>query len=659
MQEIFLRLIIMVVFEVNEVTLYKMGIGWLSSQASFKEKEVNFPVLVKNQDDFLKTFHVEVAGDILLSSIAFDTEESKGLEIDQDGDALTSILNLLSGSRVTVDTKDEKNIEGKLIGYQMIEVSENTSNLEIILLTDDYKINHISSNELQNILPKEEFFKKTLEEQIDLLSRSKKENVKNIKINFTDEGEKDVTLSYLSELPAWLSSYRIYNLDDKNAVFELWSLVTNNSQQDWIDAKIHLITGLPLSFRYDISSPWIIDRPFVQRPKQMGINVMTPEADFDREIAKEVMSPPSSMPASIGRAKKMKRSAKALATTGYGEEPAEELYDYVSVSEDSADVITSTESVSFSLKQLVTIKKGESALLLLHSANIPKETINIYNQQQHAVHPFRSIEVENTVGYGWEAGPVTLYERGIYAGESMLPRVPKGDKQIIPYLVEQDMMIKQEEFSTMKKIGIALSNQFYVETYLNTKTFKLAIDNKSEEELTVLAEVPKLYGYKLNKKKMKFDSTETPNFFRIKITIEPKTTIKLEIPTERKTSESVSIASISDDYLDELLKLETLKANQLTILKKIKQLRKDKYKINEQIDSEQSNLKRIDNEYQRITQSIKVLTSEGDEAKTRSKYVERMNNLFETMEEKRKLLEDQQNRLDKIDEEIYKLLDDL
>ncbi|MHA1198433.1 MAG: hypothetical protein ACTSQF_03680 [Candidatus Heimdallarchaeaceae archaeon] len=647
----------MVVFEVNEVTLYKMGVGWLSSQASFKDKAVSFPVLVKNQDDFLKTFHVDITGDIMLSSIAFDTEESKDLEIDQERDALTSIINILSGSRVTVDTKDEKNIEGKLIGYQIMDACEETSGLEIILMTDDYKIHHISSKDLQNILPQEEFFKKTILEQIDLLSKSKKENVKNIKINFSDEGEKEVTVSYLTELPAWLSSYRIYNLDDKHAIFELWSLVTNNSQQDWIDAKIHLITGLPLSFRYDISSPWIIDRPFVQRPKQMGISVMTPEAEYDMTPA--AMPAPAPM-GGIGKGAARKRSAKKMGRMdSLAEASAEEMYDYVATSEDAAEVITTTESIAFSLKQLVTIKKGESALLLLHSAKIPKETINIYNQQQHAAHPFKALEVENTVGYGWEAGPVTLYEKGIYAGESMLPRVTKDDKQIIPYLVEQDISIKQEEHNTTKKIGISLSNQYYVETYLNTKTFKLELDNKSDEEKLIIAEVPKQYGYSVNKKKMKLESTETANFFRVKVTLEPKSTIKVEVPTQRKTSESVSIASISDEYLDALLKLETLKADQISILKKIKQLRKEKYKIKEQVDSEQSNLNRIDNEYQRITESIKVLTSEGDEAKTRSKYVERMNNLFETMEEKRKLLAKQQTRLDEIDEEIYKILDDL
>ena len=98
---------------------------------------------------------------------------------------------------------------------------------------------------------------------------------------------------------------------------------------------------------------------------------------------------------------------------------------------------------------------------------------------------------------------------------------------------------------------------------------------------------------------------------------------------------------------------------QLSTLKKIKQIRKEKLKITDQVSVEQTNLDRIDKEYQRITQSINVLTSDGEEGKTRAKYVERMNNLFETMESKRTEIEAFQERLEKIDEEIYKLLDKL
>lgn len=646
----------MVVFEVNEVTLYKMGIGWLSSRASFQEKEVLFPVLVKNQNDFLKTFHVDVEGEALLSSIAFDTEEKKDLQIDQDGYALTSILNLLSGSKVVLVIENKESVRGRLIGYQTLSADDDSEeqSIKIVLATEDNSVKHFDSSKIINILPVEDFFKKTLIEQLDLLSRSKKENVKNLKISFTEEGEKDVSVSYLTELPAWLSSYRIYSLDDENAVFELWSLVTNNSQQDWIDAQMHLITGLPISFRYDVSSPWIIDRPFVSRPKQMGISVMTPEAEY-KELAKPA-------PPAMGAAAPMKKAkrARAVASMAMADEyMEEEPYEYSVGAAESAEIITTTESVSFSLKQPVTIKKGESALLLLHTMNIPKKTIYIFNQAQHTSHPFKSIEVENVTGYGWEEGPVTIYEKGNYSGEAMLKRVPKTEKQILPYLVEQDVIIKQEEESTTKKISVSISGQYYVETYLNSRTFKLDIDNKSEEEKTIVCEAVKQYGYELDKKKSKVETKETPNYFRAEVIIEPKSLVKIIIPTFRKTSESVSIASISDEYLDDLLKLETLTDKQLSTLKKIKQIRKEKQKISDQVSAEQTNLNRIDKEYQRITQSINVLTSEGEEGKTRAKYVERMNNLFETMESKRTEIEQNQERLNKIDEEIYSLVDKL
>ncbi len=646
----------MVVFEVNEVILYKMGVGWLKSNASFSEKEVLFPVLVKNQNDFLKTFKVEIEGEALLSSIAFDTDIMKDLEIDYEGEAFTSILDVLSGSKVDITTKDGQTVKGQLVGYQYLESeSEEVTKLEVILVDANSQILHLDSNEIKHVVPIEEFFQKTLEDQLEILVKSKKEDVKNLKISFTEEGEKVVNVSYLTELPAWQSSYRIYSLDKENAVFELWSLVTNNSQQDWIDANMKLITGLPISFRYDISSPWIIDRPFVQRPKQMGISVMTPEAEYKEALR---AAPPPMAAAVAGAPMKKAKRARAFASVA-DMDMEEEPYEYAVGAAESAEIITTTESVSFSLKQPVSIKKGESALLLLNSMDIPKETINIYNQQQHATHPFKAIEIENITSYGWEEGPVTIYDLGEYAGEAMLKRVPKGEKQIVPYLVEQDIVVKQEETSMSKKIGISLSGQYYVETYINNKKYKLEIDNKCDEEKTVICEVPKMYDYEIDKKKIKVDTKETPNYFRAKIDVEPKSLTKIEIPTFRKTSESVSIASISDDYLDDLLKLDTLKEKQVDILKKIKQIRKEKKQIDEQINTEQSNLNRIDQEYQRITSSIEVLISEGDEGKTRAKYVERMNNLFETMEGKRKLIEELEERLNNIDEEIYNLLDEL
>ncbi|MCK4844150.1 MAG: hypothetical protein KAS95_00590, partial [Candidatus Heimdallarchaeota archaeon] len=129
--------------------------------------------------------------------------------------------------------------------------------------------------------------------------------------------------------------------------------------------------------------------------------------------------------------------------------------------------------------------------------------------------------------------------------------------------------------------------------------------------------------------------------------------------TYRKTSQSVSIASVSDQVLEELLDLETIDEKQGTIIKKIRDLRTEKQKLVVQRDSEEKSIKRMESEYQNITKSIQVLRSEGEEGKTRAKYVTKMNDLFEKMEIKRKSIETIDIKIEKISKTILKEIDKL
>ncbi|MHA1401409.1 MAG: hypothetical protein ACTSQE_13755 [Candidatus Heimdallarchaeaceae archaeon] len=643
----------MAVFEVKAVKLYKMGVGWLSAQSSFKQKEVLFPILTKSQDDFLKTFHVEIIeGDSFLSSISFDTELYDDIQINYSGDAFCSLLDLLSGSEVDLLLIDGETISGRLIGYQVLESEKDDAitKIDILIASEDQQIHHILSVKVQSLKPKEAYFHQLLRDQLDMLSKSKKEETRQIKLSFSEEGEKTVQINYLTSLPAWQSSYRIYALDEDNAIFELWALVTNNTPTDWIDAKIQLVTETPISFNYDMSTPWEITRPYVERPKQLGVSVMTPEAEYEDEtFGAETDMIRAPLPASAPKKSAMRPRAKMMATML---EESYDDYEYKPTVETSADVVSTVEGVAFSLTQPVTIKKGESALLLLQTTEVPASQIYIYNQENNLNHPFRALEVINESGYSWEAGPVTVYLGGEYAGEAMIPKVPKDAKQIVPFQLDQEVRVKQTEITRSEKIGISLSGAYFVELFLNRNNYKLEIDNKSKEEKTLFCEIPKLYGYEVDKKKCKVEFEETPNYFRIKVNLPAKNLKKIEFPTFRKTSQSTSISSISDLAIEELLKLDTINEKQSKLLKQIKKLREEKRQIRSKIRKEENNLNKIDKEYERITSSVNVLKTQGEEGKTRAKYVTRMNTLFETMEEKRKAIEELQFQEEEIEKQL-------
>jgi chromosome segregation ATPase len=108
-----------------------------------------------------------------------------------------------------------------------------------------------------------------------------------------------------------------------------------------------------------------------------------------------------------------------------------------------------------------------------------------------------------------------------------------------------------------------------------------------------------------------------------------------------------------------LLDLETIDEKQGTIIKKLRDLRTEKQKLVVQRDSEEKSIKRMESEYQNITKSIQVLRSEGEEGKTRAKYVTKMNDLFEKMETKRKSIETIDIKVEKISKTILKEIDKL
>ena len=642
----------MTLFEVKKIKLYQMGVGWLSAKSEISGKEVLFPILAKNQDDFLKTFHVHVEGDGMLTSVSFDTEVNQETKIDYDGNALLSIINLLAGSEAEIELFDGTKIKGIILGYQEMYVDEEeaTLNFNITIIDEEQHIHHIPDNKIKTILPQNDYLLKMIKDQLELLSKSKGEEEKSIRIAFDKEGKKIVTVSYVAELPAWQSSYRFYILGDDSILFEHWGQVCNTTPQDWIDAEIELLTGLPISFKIDMSSPYIIERPRIERPKKLGISVMQPEVEYaEKEKVYPARAPAKRM---------MKMAAEPMAPPSPS--PASETLDQlVTGAIESAEIVEAGESISFAIKQAISLKKGESAFLLLDSQTLPAERKLIYNQSNHPLHPFDALEVENKTLYSWSAGPATIYDNLGYAGEALINRVPKGEKYLVPFALNQDITVKQSETTKREKIGVGLNHEYYIEHYQTLRIFDFEINNASDTEKKLFIEIPKIYGFKVDSKRTKVKLNETANYFRIPITIAPKSMQREQVTLVRVDAESISLASVNDDILEQLLSLETINDKQKKILEQIKAKRFERNSINGQLEATENKIERIENTIQQVQESLKVLSDKGEEAKIRARYVEKLNSAFEEAEKTRENIESLTQKLSQLDMELEELLNSL
>src|SRR5262249_12984734 len=103
-------------------------------------------------------------------------------------------------------------------------------------------------------------FKKALE----MLESARGDNKKAVSVVFSGNGKRKVAVGYVTEAPLWKPSYRL-SVDDKGATrIQGWATVENTTDEDWVNVKIGLVAGRPMSFQMDLYDPLFIPRPIVE-----------------------------------------------------------------------------------------------------------------------------------------------------------------------------------------------------------------------------------------------------------------------------------------------------------------------------------------------------------------------------------------------------------
>jgi hypothetical protein len=114
---------------------------------------------------------------------------------------------------------------------------------------------------------------------LNLIGSAKAMDLRRMTISATGEGEREVFVSYISEVPVWKSTYRILlsAQPDEKPLIQGWAVVDNTIGEDWKDVRLSLVAGAPQSFIQQISQPYYVRRPVVAMPQAMTLTPQTHE----------------------------------------------------------------------------------------------------------------------------------------------------------------------------------------------------------------------------------------------------------------------------------------------------------------------------------------------------------------------------------------------
>jgi len=628
---------------VTKVVLYKHGMGYFEREGKINGNAmVSLAFRSEQMKDLLASFFAVDLGGGRIAAVRYETRDPVSKQLQDilikvpEEAALSQFLMQLKGARLTAKAAGET-IEGRILGVEPVTEVINNRELKkgyrLVLLTDAGPIRSMDLFSISEFSLADEALQRDLRRLLDLSLDSKYTNRKKLTLNATGQGERDLRIGYLIEMPIWKCSYRVIFDEKKKDALPLlqgWALAENNTEDDWKDVTISFVAGNPMSYIMDLYSPYYVKRAQVPIPGLQDLAVDW-GAVSPPDLAKEMPAVAGTVPGKRKEARQVPMPQAMDRSLAPGSEPpsapaeykpARPLGELLAGSYDTnAQAAKIGELFSYEPKEKISIPRGQAAMVPILSKQIDGRRL-LYYKASFLPRATNAFVLQNATNLTLEAGPVTFFEGSTSLGEGILGHVlPPGSQEVIPYAVDASVDINPQTKSRREPhFKARLVDGILTLTAVETLTNTWKIVNRGKEPATLWLHQPKTADYRLSKPEKPLK--EVDNNYRFEVPLKPGETVDFAVEEKRDVQERVQLANSSEEQVRFYLAQPYLSKGAKAFMKDLSDLMAAKVGIQRQISEWTQQTQRLNDEQSRLRSNLQALMShQPKEQELRAKWV--------------------------------------
>lgn len=563
---------------IQQITMYRSGVASFERRGSVTgDAKLQFRFSTDQINDILQSMVVLdlSRGKGRIDGISYGSKEplakrlaSFGVDI-ADNPAAGELLARLRGTPVTLSLASGEvsgtvmNVEGRQTVFQGSNGTDTSvHNLPWINLLTPEGVRSYNLTECRGFEIRDESLAAELSKALAALAEYRADRTKTVDVSLSGEGSREIVVAYVQESPVWKTSYRLVLPEETkesasgSLTLQGWAIVENTTDEDWRDVTLSLVSGRPVSFRMDLYEPLYMDRPLLPVPSEQGATARmyegSPEFDLARVLkyeAKATHDADSTLRrAGSGGAPGAPRPA---APAEAGEERGRRM-GYKDMDQYSpqaqARAVESGEVFQFEVDHPVTVERQRSAMIPIINTGLKGRRVSIYTASEGGQHPMRGLEITNSTGLQLMPGPISVFDDGAYAGDAQVSYVPQGDKRLLAYALDLDVVATsddkgEEEVRRVRVVQGLLELQV---KYRRSVTY--AFGNKdASRPRTIITEYPRDKSWDLAEGTKPIETTES--VLRFETTAGPGGSAAQKIVLERTALQSYQLAEFAPDTL--------------------------------------------------------------------------------------------------------------
>lgn len=684
---------------VKRVVLYKNGVGYFEHSARVRgDQELGIDFTTGQLNDVLKSLTVVDLGNGRISGVRYNSiaplaERLKALRLPF-GEQVSRVdfLTALRGARVEVHAKGETAV-GRLLSVDQEDRTTDTGTSYKVtyfsVLTDLGEMKNFELGPAVSVRLADHDLNDEVGRYLNLVGSSRARDLRRMTITASGSGERDIFVSYISEVPVWKSTYRII-LPEKTGekpLLQGWAVVDNTIGEDWKDVQLSLIAGAPQSFIQDISQPLYARRPVVPLPESAMLTPQTHEATVEGEegdlTSANVPLPataarPGSLPP-MGRSDKLKSEARSL----HGLEPLGAAVNRGGpgmggglggglVSTESVQVAAQAAAVQnpeaeaarigdyfeYNLKQRITIGKNQSALVPILQSPLEAEKVTLCNsgQEGQSQVPLRAVWLKNTSGQILDSGTFNIIDNGTFAGEGVLESVHPDERRLLSYAADTAVHVKREDQYADKPFSrVKIEKGLMILTRERRQKAKFDIRDADTSPRVVVLEMPAQPGWSFTKETPKPEES-TASFHRFRLPVEGGKTSELSIESVYPEQTQYALTNLDSNLVMLLGQQQRVTPALQDVFDRVLSQKRKVSGLDLQIMERRQEADRINADQSRIRENMKALKGSAEEKTLVQRYTGELNKQEDRLSAIRTELDDLQQKRNAASAELDRMV---
>jgi len=639
---------------VKRVVLYKNGVGYFEHSARVRgNQELGIDFTTGQLNDVLKSLTVVDLGDGKISDIRYNSiapldERLRALRLPF-GEQITraEFLSALRGSRVEVAGKTES-AAGRLLS---VEEEDRTNDsgatyhvTDFSIVTDSGEMKNFELSPGISVRLADHELNDEVGRYLNLVGSSRARDLRRMTVSATGNGDRDIFVSYISEVPVWKSTYRIILPEKPNEkpLLQGWAIVDNTIGEDWKDVQLSLIAGAPQSFIQNISQPLYARRPEVALPESAMLTPQTHEGTMKEEGPSAPPPPPSAdvIGGAAGKLGQFDYRTRNGATASVSSEQVEVQAAAVprislptsgrnlaQLAQLQNGVVAQAQELGdyfeYNIKQAITIGKNQSALVPILQSRIEADKVTLWTAD--AGQPaLRALWIKNASGLTLDSGTFNIIDNGTFAGEGLIETVHPNERRLLSYAADTAVRVTSQAESKdlpVSRVQILKGVMFLSREHRDK--VKYTIRNSDTASRQVVIEHPVRAGWKLIESNKPEETSAS--HYRFRVSVDPDKTHEL---TVEEVHQDVSRSTLTDitDHQVELLAVDNVMTPELqAAFRRVLDQKNQISKLQSETQTRQKELGAINNDQARIRENMKALKGSVEEKALLARYTHQLN----------------------------------